>query len=234
MKAIYASKIYKGLSADSKQRVKSAVADPVNLELVTQLKSYLDEEYQAIAEPGTDAVVDDMGTTDTAEGGDTSAPGGSPAGGGGFGGGGGGSSFGDKVDDIEEDLGDMPMGDGSDSADTDTDTEDVAESVSVKKTAVTASSSLINAPTEIKGMLNLDADTQGVALVKYSESELWVYYQDDINLNNIMYNVIEKINSSGYSYLTFNRLARSDNAIVFDVGVTDTDNEVKPLEADEK
>ena len=83
-------------------------------------------------------------------------------------------------------------------------------------------------------MLNLDGDTQGVALVKYNESELWVYYQDDINLNNIMYNVIEKINSSGYSYLTFNRLARSDNAIVFDVGVTDTDNEVKPLEDDEK
>ena len=225
MKAVYASKIYKGLSAESKQRVKSAVNDPINLELVTQLKSYLDDDYQAIAEPDADGSVGGAHADTSGDGAsDVPAGGGSaPAGG---------ESFGDKVDNIEDDLGDMPMGDGSD--DTSSDTEDVAESVSVNKTSVTASSSLINAPTEIKGMLNLDGDTQGVALVKYNESELWVYYQDDINLNNIMYNVIEKINSSGYSYLTFNRLARSDNAIVFDVGVTDTDNEVKPLEDDEK
>lgn len=230
MKAIFASKIYKGLSAESKQRVKSAVNDPINLELVTQLKSYLDDDYQAIAEPDADGSAGGApaDTTGGDVGGAPSEDGGAPTGGAS----GGGSSFGDKVDDIEEDLGDMPMGDGSD--DTDTDTEDVAESVTLDKTTVTASSALINAPTEIKGMLNLDGDTQGVALVKYNESELWVYYQDDINLNNIMYNVIEKINSSGYSYLTFNRLARSDNAIVFDVGVTDTDNEVKPLEDDEK
>ena len=232
MKAVYASKIYKGLSAESKQRVKSAVNDPINLELVTQLKSYLDDDYQAIAEPDADGSVGGAHADTSGDGAsDVPAGGGSaPAGGGSAPAGG--ESFGDKVDNIEDDLGDMPMGDGSD--DTSSDTEDVAESVSVNKTSVTASSSLINAPTEIKGMLNLDGDTQGVALVKYNESELWVYYQDDINLNNIMYNVIEKINSSGYSYLTFNRLARSDNAIVFDVGVTDTDNEVKPLEDDEK
>ena len=34
-----------------------------------------------------------------------------------------------------------------------------------------------------------------------------------------MVNVIEVINGAGYTYLTFSRLARSNNAIVFDINL---------------
>ena len=35
-----------------------------------------------------------------------------------------------------------------------------------------------------------------------------------------MIDVIEVLNAAGYTYLKFNRLARSNNAIVFDISLT--------------
>lgn len=228
MKAIYASKLYKGLSADAKKKVRAAIDDPINLELVTQLKSYLDEEYQAIAEPVKEVepeVTEETVTDEVAE----EAPDMSSRGG--FSAPKGGKPFSDRVSDIEDTLGDMPMGDAPEVAEETV--EEVEESVDVQQTPIKASLDLKTAVEEIKGMLNLDDATHGVVLVKLNEAELWIYYQDDINLNNIMYNVIEKINASGYSNLTFNRLARRDNAIVFDICAVSTDTVVKPIEDEE-
>ena len=39
-----------------------------------------------------------------------------------------------------------------------------------------------------------------------------------------MQNTIELLNAASYHYLVFNRLARTDNAIVFDITDTDTSN----------
>lgn len=74
-----------------------------------------------------------------------------------------------------------------------------------------------NLSQEIKGTLNFRKETQGVSRVLIKDSELWIYYNDSINLNNVMGNVIESLNAANYYYLQFNRLARSDNAIVFEI-----------------
>lgn len=82
---------------------------------------------------------------------------------------------------------------------------------------------------QIKGALNLRADTKGVNRVLVKDSELWIYYDDSINLNNVMAAVIEFLNAANYQYLEFNRLARSDNAIVFEVSLEDTNKSVDPV-----
>ena len=73
---------------------------------------------------------------------------------------------------------------------------------------------------EIKDNLNGVADTSGVNRIRIKDSEIWIYYEDRINLNSVMSCVLEYLNSWGYNYLEFNRLDRSDNAMVF--ACTDT------------
>lgn len=69
----------------------------------------------------------------------------------------------------------------------------------------------------IKGTLNSRQDTLGVIRTNVKDSEMWLYYNDSINLNNVMAQVIDFVSAAGYNYLEFNRLARSDNAIVFEI-----------------
>lgn len=72
----------------------------------------------------------------------------------------------------------------------------------------------------IKDTLNSMADTAGVVSVMVKEAdsdELWLYYDDEANLNDKIYAVVSLFNSSGYNMLRFNRLARSNNAMVFDI-----------------
>lgn len=66
----------------------------------------------------------------------------------------------------------------------------------------------------VKATLNDNEDTTGVSRTAIKDDELWVYYEDSINLNKVMASVIETLNNLDYG-LEFNRLARSDNAIVF-------------------
>lgn len=72
-------------------------------------------------------------------------------------------------------------------------------------------------PEHIKGTLNIDDATAGVSRAVIKDKELWLYYNDSINLNNVMTEVLDKVNSANFSTLSFSRLARSDNAIVFDI-----------------
>ena len=78
----------------------------------------------------------------------------------------------------------------------------------------------------MKGTFNSRKDCVGVSRVAVKDSELWVYYNDDINLNNVMTAVVDLVSELGMTYLEFNRLARSNNAIVFDI-VTATDSAVE-------
>ena len=66
----------------------------------------------------------------------------------------------------------------------------------------------------VKTVLNDNEDTAGVSRTAVKDDELWVYYEDSINLNKVMAGAIETLNTLNFS-LEFNRLARSDNAIVF-------------------
>lgn len=69
-------------------------------------------------------------------------------------------------------------------------------------------------PDSLKDALNNSSETKGVSRTSIKDDELWIYYEDSINLNKVMADAIETIYTFGYG-LEFNRLARSDNAIVF-------------------
>lgn len=242
LKAIFASKLYK--ASPRKDHIKAQLSDPINKELVQQLRSYLDEEYlqpdftdnSGVSVQGPDDDFD----MDTGTGPSTSAPSG-PSGRYSSGGGSGvpGLTYENEGSDGEFDAPESE--DGSDNTsepdvdvpglnieDESDDSTDVQEDEPVEQSKkVTASKNIVNdlssAVEQIKGTLNAQIETSGVnrILVK-DKQELWVYYNDDINLNNVMGPVIELLNAAGFTYLAFNRLARSDNAIVFEIQLIST------------
>lgn len=94
----------------------------------------------------------------------------------------------------------------------------------------------LNDVSQIAGTLNLNEDTAGVKYVRIKhtkQDEVWIYYQDSVNLtkytdtdSSVMEKVIELLQNTNYNYLIFNRVARADNALVFDIDETD----IKPIE----
>lgn len=114
---------------------------------------------------------------------------------------------------------------------------DVENSTSAEGTPITAARLLVTdmkqVVDQIKSLLNLQDTTTGVNRILVKDSELWIYYNDSINLNNVMADAIEALNAAGYTYLEFNRLARSDNAMVFQILFKDTDTDIKPVEMEE-
>lgn len=97
-----------------------------------------------------------------------------------------------------------------------------------ESTSIHACTDILSEVDVIKGSLNGTADTAGVNRIHVKDGEFWVYYNDNVNLNNIMTNVIEFFNATGRTYLEFNRLARSDNAMVF--VINNVEEEIKPIE----
>lgn len=236
MKAIYACKMYR--SSNRKDKIKAAMNNPLNKELVQQLKEYLDYEVTSdepevnsepktiepetakkvfsppshtsvphaapSSRPATDAMLDGM-FTDSEDDEDRITP--------------------DDV--VDEKDADVDTSEGDDTQD------NIKESVQVNSSSITSSTEVLcNAAdkvNEIKGALNAREDTAGVNRIICKNNEMWVYYNDNMNLNNVMGPVIELLNASNYTYLEFNRLARSDNAIVFQINDSTT-ADVKPLE----
>ena len=110
--------------------------------------------------------------------------------------------------------------------------DDVAESVKVEGNSVSASVAPMTVlesteldTTSTVALLNSREATNNALYAVVKESELWIYYDGSVNLNNTMVSVIELLLSAGYYQLTFNRLARSDNAIVFDIVVSSENSE---------
>lgn len=231
MKAIYACKLFK--SSPRQDKIKAAISDPLNAELVTQLRSYLDEEYQELAEPKKVQPIDfdKPGLNDGADSESNSSKSNSTSGRMPVGPRPSGGSLSEKFDAlIDDEEGDEVSEPSLEVAETDggsdveediDDMQEIGESTNIPASA-TDQISLPNVVEEIKGMLNLDENTQGINRILVKDNEFWVYYNDSVNLNNVMGPVIEKINAAGYSYLDFNRLARSDNAIVFQINIADT------------
>lgn len=247
VKAIFASKLYK--SSNRKDHIKAQLQDPMNAELVQQLRSYLDEDYQkpeyvepdyGESAPAVESPAEPEQTT--AEISDTAptvvhtvpaAPAFTNTGSNG------------KFDppDLDKPEVSEPV-DESKPADAPTEDEvpeasepeapaevpeqpaskeDASQSTKVKVTSSIQLMHDLNSEIEhIKGTLNVNSDTAGVNRILLKDQELWVYYNDDINLNNVMGPAIELLNASGFTYLSFNRLARSDNAIVFEVHLVST------------
>ena len=225
LQRIYSSKLY--VTSTRKDRIHAAIQDPINAELVQQLSEYLDDEgqmelKQAVKEEETEAA--DVAPADNSEASgseDSFAP--APSGGGSH------SSFtgdvfkdfgGDDFEGGEEVSEDISVAEGAETAPE----VPVEESTKVGGQPITAACQLWNTFDDvvsdcetIKGTLNSREDTTGVNRLQVKDHELWIYYKDDTNLNDKMVEVIETLNALGYTYLTFNRLARSNNAIVFDI-----------------
>lgn len=218
MKQLYACKMYK--SSTRKSKIQAALSNPVNQPLVTQLRSYLDDEYrkEEILEPDIE-MKKEKGSPVKDEHTDES------------------SKDDKKVIDDNTKFSN-PNGDKEDidveDADKDNGSSEDDNNVdSSKKCAIRSSIDLDS----LKGTMNAVSDTCGVQRVKIDEDkkELWVYYNDDINLNDIMTPLIELLESSSYNYLIFNRLARSGNAVVFEISSTkvDTLESPKSVEGDD-
>ena len=243
LQRIYASKLY--VTSTRKDRIHAAIQDPLNVELVQQLSDYLDEDAKIILkqaqgnldkqESGTSG----SGSSDAEESKDNSSISSEGSNG----------SFtrpsfsGSPIDDFgDDDLADIDLPDESgDSGETSE--PEAVESVTQEGKKITAACQIWNTLDDvvddcetIKGTLNAREDTKGVTRLQVVEHELWIYYNDDSNLNDKMIEVISVLNSTGYTYLKFNRLARSNNAIVFDILLNDTEpiKTVKEIEEEKK
>jgi hypothetical protein len=252
MKAIFACKLYK--SSKRKDKIKAALQNPINAELVEQLDEYLGEEYRPVTKIDGDVMKtvpkhdNESGSSNT----QTRSSGHGPS----SGGLGGLSSalsgldddttisekYGDELDDDGNAAFDATQGTSSSDDDTSDDNSDTTanSATTVKKSSIVADTvvtkpfvetqvSLNGLAGELKGTLNARSSTTGVNRVCVKNNEIWIHYNDDINLNNVMTAVIDTLNSANYHYLIFNRLARTDNAIVFTINGNDTDNVMEPI-----
>lgn len=248
MKAIFSSTIYRASTPQQQAKIRTALADPVNMELVQQLRSYLDEPYQDPAflnppessdtehkssesnEPTADDTYMEPDTSDASE---VKAP--RPV-----------SHFpkqteppanmnsisSEPSEEAEPDSSNSqpkPDEGSTDSADTEDQEVQTSTSVNSSRRCHSDVSSLLD---PLKGSLNARQDTCGVNRIIKRDDELWVYYDDKVNLNNVMGSVIELVNALGYNNLEFNRLARSDNAIVFQIVVSSST--MNPMENEDE
>ena len=240
MKAIYASKLYR--ASKRKDHIKAALVNSNNVALVQQLADNLDEEYQRPELLISEEEQEEKEQAQQGQG----QPSSSGSSEGGHGGGGGmsiPSSLSSGIDpeefDPEEDLVDFPEGEDGEVSEGDNDSEpefepnnnpseeDIAEATEIRANEETCCLS-IDDLSSLKNNINLIGDIAGVTRIASKEDEIWIYYNDDTNPNNIMTDVIEYV-AKLYPCLEFNRLARSDNAIVFEM-VKSTPSEVAEKE----
>lgn len=227
MKSIFASKLYR--ASKRKDRIQAALLSPSNMGLVQQLADSLDEPYKTAENLGVpvdkpeatetaDFIVDeeinpetDLMTVDDLDIGKSSksqssskphrsAPSSHMP-----------SGPKPSLDDIDRPESDSkPDGDVPNTPPSEPSTPSDETEASTRVTSCTEVDLAV-----IKDSLNSRADTCSVSRVAEKDGEVWIYYKDDVNLNNIMTDVIEYLMNAGFSSLEFNRLARSDNAIVF-------------------
>lgn len=242
MVSIYASKLYR--SSTRKSKIQAAMNDPINTELIKQLEEYLDDEYKPdvhVNDSEPDNIKIDHETKEettpshldnfTESHHQPITPGVS-----------GNSDANPDTEDTTNIDGTQDNDDTKDNDDTHSDDTVANSSTTIdKKKSTVVADTVISKPFvenqvslnglagEVKGTLNARVNTSGVSRVSVKNNEIWVYYNDDTNLNNIMSTVIDVLSASGYYYLIFNRLARTDNAIVFTIDGNDTSNEMRSI-----
>lgn len=227
VQAIYSCKLYK--ASKRKDKIRAAVSNPMNSELVVQLDEYLDQDQvdelnikpskehhesdeadKSSEDKSENEKIRPSTHSSNAGGGHVSHTSGSE---------GPDHHLSEAV--AEAEARDDKAMEQAASAESKSSDEDVAESTHLTGTNVNASHCpcacvLPHEVESIVGLLNAQADTAGVrrGVIK-DENEVWLYYNDNTNLNNVMEPVIALLNASNYSHLDFNRLARTDNAMVF-------------------
>jgi len=238
LQRIYSSRLY--VTSARKDKIHAAIQNPINAELVQQLSDYLDDDAKVELERAQKT--EELNQIEQQTGDEHVVPSSTAP----MGGGGGpshssfsGSAITDFGDDELADIEPVDFGDEGGGEAPAPETE-VAESTQVDGTPITATSVVWTTPEDIvsecdtiQGTLNAREDTKGVTRLQVKDSELWIYFNDDVNLNDTMISVIEVLNSTGYTYLKFNRLARSNNAIVFDINLNYQEDIKSKTELDE-
>lgn len=204
------SKIFNASS--NKSAILAASKSPINQELMRQVASYLSEdtidELQSM-EPKDIDVIKDEDIDDTAaeaDAGKVDAP--AP------------SHFSKSSEpqskSLTEDMTELSDSGLPDERDTEVEVSESSEKSEEEPQQDVESSEAISVYdyNDLVDQLNSDDSTAGVRRVSNNDNEIWIYYSDDINLNNIMDSVIECVMKCCPN-TDFNRLARSKNAIVF-------------------
>lgn len=233
---IYASKLY--LTSSRQGKIHAAIQDPLNVELVQQISDYLDadakeELSEAVksnkakeessskgAEAPKGNVFDDVDTP-TSSGGSSLGSGSHS--------GASGSSPSPMPSDNSNPFAEFESGESNAPDDAPSDDNPPSEEASEPATDIEQATEItgvdeVSDTDEVvlqsgvlKKLLNSDDSTSGVARVDVDDKETWVYYEDKVNLNDILDEVISTIKNAKYDMLKFSRLARTDNAIVFDI-----------------
>lgn len=207
--AIYASKVFQ--CSKRQTEIRNKIESSGNIELLQQLIGDLDEEFQTVntvapeLNDQKDTKESDSNQTDDSA--ETNEPTKSP-------------SVGQPVSFTPSSETEEPD-DNSESEEPDQEPDQDPED-KIQEPVEESTKIHVIPLDEIKGTLNHVADTAGVSRIEMKDHELWIFYNDEVNLNNIMTEVIELLNNTGYTYLSFNRLARSNNAIVFEISYNTT------------
>ena len=220
---IFSSKLF--AVSSRKAEIRAAASNPINQNLMQQLSTALDKSYQKAeylldeedqeklrqeqtesAEPEVEETEESEVTEETsAEPKEHSAPPAKP------------SNLHSKFKEAEKNMSEDEPSEPTEGAPTDTGSVDAKMEAAtdidngIEDNGIQDTKSIADS---VKAALNDNAETAGVSRTAVKDDELWVYYEDSINLNKVMASAIETLNTLGYG-LEFNRLARSDNAIVF-------------------
>lgn len=218
LKYIYGCKMFR--SSSRKDHIRANIANPINVELVQQIQDLTDDEDALNTQPSEGS------SANTKERKILKGPPSSPSG----------RSYSLSFDDgsepsddddifipdeenVDDTLDDSNEGNGSlDSEDVSDDTPDDNYDEQVESseaiTAVVEDELDIN---QLKSILNEGSSlTYGVSRISERKNEVWIYYNDDVNLNPMLSDIIYTVESSKFKNLEFNRIARSDNAVVFE------------------
>lgn len=212
LKYIYGCKMFR--SSSRKNHIKANIANPINVELVQQIEDLTDDSEGTVEKVNPS---ENRGERKILKGPSSSPSSGSYS-----------PSLSDGIEPSEDDIfipdetdnnGNTDENfDDSDSLDTsdesvDEDTSDENVESSEAITAVVEDELDIN---QLKSILNESSSlTYGVSRISERNNEVWVYYNDDVNLNPMLSDIIYTVESSKFKNLEFNRIARSDNAVVF-------------------
>ena len=216
MNIIYSSKLYR--SSNRKEKIRANMGNPINVELVQQLESYGDKEdnnnvsFHDMRRESTsneqDLRIKDASENDRRYSEDSKHSIEEPKRDG-------------VIDDTFEEavVQDSEEGVNKDSEEALNNTDNSDNSDEAHQDEVSESSDCNAAidsidDNSLKENLNLDSRTSGVVRVASTDDECWIYYNDNVNLNNIIDDVIDSVINL-CSSLSFNRLARKYNAVVF-------------------
>lgn len=212
LKYIYGCKMFR--SSSRKNHIKANIANPINVELVQQIQDLTDDSEDTVEKMNPS---ENKSERKILKGPSSSPSGGSYS-----------TSLSHGIEPSEDDIfipdetdnksnkdenfDDSDSLDTSDeSVDEDTSDENVESSEAI--TAVVEDELDIN---QLKSILNESSSlTYGVSRISERNNEVWVYYNDDVNLNPMLSDIIYTVESSKFKNLEFNRIARSDNAVVF-------------------